>query len=154
MKDKENITCHTSTITKKRRRDQNGHQSSIFWFTGLSASGKSTLTNAVAKAWFNRKIRNYVLDGYNIRFSLNKNLGFSEEDRKENIRRIGEVAKLFIDSDQIVLTAFITPFQEDRHQVRQLVEQKEFVEVYVKCLLAECEKRIQRDFTKRKEREK
>lgn len=90
----------------------------------------------------------------NFPFSLNKNLGFSEEDRKENIRRIGEVAKLFVDSGQVVLTAFISPFQEDRHQVRQLVEQKEFVEVYVNCLLAECEKPIQRDFTKRQEREK
>ena len=141
MTNKKNITWHTSMITKKQRRDQNGHQSFILWFTGLSGSGKSTLANAVAKALFNRKIRNYVLDGDNIRFGLNKNLGFSEEDRKENIRRIGEVAKLFIDSGQVVLTAFISPFQEDRHQVRQLVEQNEFVEVYVKCPLAECEKR-------------
>ncbi len=81
------------------------------------------------------------MDGDNIRFGLNKNLGFSEEDRKENIRRIGEVAKLFVDSGQVVLTAFISPFQEDRNQVRQIVEENEFIEVYVKCPLDECEKR-------------
>ncbi|HWO95197.1 MAG TPA: adenylyl-sulfate kinase [Bacillus sp. (in: firmicutes)] len=136
-----NITWHESVITKKERREQNGHQSFILWFTGLSGSGKSTVANAVAKALFDRQIRNYVLDGDNIRFGLNKNLGFSEEDRKENIRRIGEVAKLFVDSGQVVLTAFISPFQEDRNQVRQLVEENEFIEVYVKCPLDECEKR-------------
>jgi adenylylsulfate kinase len=136
-----NITWHESVITKKERREQNGHQSFILWFTGLSGSGKSTVANAVAKALFNHKIRNYVLDGDNIRFGLNKNLGFSEEDRTENIRRIGEVAKLFVDSGQVVLTAFISPFQEDRNQVRQIVEENEFIEVYVKCPLDECEKR-------------
>ncbi|MFC3886744.1 adenylyl-sulfate kinase [Bacillus songklensis] len=136
-----NITWHDSAITKKERREQNGHQSFILWFTGLSGSGKSTVANAVAKALFDRQIRNYVLDGDNIRFGLNKNLGFSEEDRKENIRRIGEVAKLFVDAGQVVLTAFISPFQEDRNQVRQLVEDNEFIEVYVKCPLEECEKR-------------
>ena len=141
MTNNKNLTWHDYTITKKQRRNQNGHKSFILWFTGLSGSGKSTLANATAKALFTREIRNYVLDGDNIRFGLNKNLGFSEEDRKENIRRIGEVSKLFVDSGQIVLTAFISPFQKDRNQVRQLVEQKEFVEVYVKCPLAECEKR-------------
>ena len=136
-----NITWHDAAITKKERREQNGHQSFILWFTGLSGSGKSTVANAVAKALFDRQIRNYVLDGDNIRFGLNKNLGFSEEDRKENIRRIGEVAKLFVDSGQVVLTAFISPFQEDRNQVRDIVEEKEFIEVYVKCPLDECERR-------------
>ncbi|UKJ83563.1 adenylyl-sulfate kinase (plasmid) [Priestia megaterium] len=140
MTNNKNLTWHDYTITKKQRRNQNGHKSFILWFTGLSGSGKSTLANATAKALFTREIRNYVLDGDNIRFGLNKNLGFSEEDRKENIRRIGEVSKLFVDSGQIVLTAFISPFQKDKNQVRQLVEQKEFVEVYVKCPLAECEK--------------
>lgn len=121
MTNKKNITWHTSMITKKQRRDQNGHQSFILWFTGLSGSGKSTLANAVAKALFNRKIRNYVLDGDNIRFGLNKNLGFSEEDRKENIRRIGEVAKLFVSmtnsgligssyGESIPVNSFISPF--------------------------------------------
>ncbi|HWO96156.1 MAG TPA: adenylyl-sulfate kinase [Bacillus sp. (in: firmicutes)] len=135
------ITWHDSAVTKEDRRKQNGHQSFILWFTGLSGSGKSTLANAVAKALFDRKIRNYVLDGDNIRFGLNKDLGFSEKDRKENIRRIGEVAKLFVDSGQVVLTAFISPFQQDRNEVRQLTEENEFIKVYVKCPLDECEKR-------------
>jgi adenylylsulfate kinase len=141
MGESTNITWHEAAITKKKRREQNGHQSFILWFTGLSGSGKSTVANAVAKALFDRQIRNYVLDGDNIRFGLNKNLGFSEEDRKENIRRIGEVAKLFVDSGQVVLTAFISPFQEDRNQVRHIVEENEFIEVYVKCPLDECERR-------------
>jgi adenylylsulfate kinase len=141
MEDSHNITWHNSIVTKKERRDQNGHQSFVLWFTGLSGSGKSTMANAVAKALFDLKINNYVLDGDNIRFGLNKDLGFSEKDRTENIRRIGEVAKLFVDSGQVVLTAFISPFHEDRNQVRTLVEEKEFVEVYVKCPLDECEKR-------------
>jgi adenylylsulfate kinase len=141
MEHDKNITWHDSTTTKTERQQQNGHKSFILWFTGLSGSGKSTLANAVAKALFKWNIRNYVLDGDNIRFGLNKDLDFSEESRKENIRRIGEVAKLFVDSGQVVLTAFISPFREERDQVRQLVEEGEFIEVYVKCSLDECEKR-------------
>lgn len=141
MKEATNITWHDSSITKKERREQNGHKSFIVWFTGLSGAGKSTLANKIAKILHARKIRNYVFDGDNIRFGLNKDLGFSEEDRHENIRRIGEVAKLFVESGQVVLTAFISPFQNDRDQVRQLVEDNEFIEVFVKCPLNECEKR-------------
>jgi len=141
LTDNRNITWHDYTITKKLRRDQNGHQSFIIWFTGLSGSGKSTIANALAKALFIRKINHYVLDGDNIRHGLNKDLGFSEKERAENIRRIGEVSKLFVDSGQVILTAFISPFQEDRDQVRRLVEPKEFIEIYVKCSLDECEKR-------------
>ncbi|WP_210610915.1 adenylyl-sulfate kinase [Priestia flexa] len=136
-----NITWHESGIDKEARRQQNGHYSFVLWFTGLSGSGKSTVANAVAQALFEKNIRNYVLDGDNIRFGLNKNLGFSAEDRTENIRRIGEVSKLFVDSGQVVLTAFISPFKEDRTQVRELLEADEFVEVYVECPLEECEKR-------------
>ncbi|TYR78746.1 adenylyl-sulfate kinase [Priestia megaterium] len=136
-----NITWHESGITKQERRQQNGHHSFVLWFTGLSGSGKSTVANAVAKALYEKSIRNYVLDGDNIRFGLNKNLGFSAEDRTENIRRIGEVSKLFVDSGQVVLTAFISPFKEDRAQVRDLLEEDEFIEVYVECPLEECEKR-------------
>ncbi|MED4029651.1 adenylyl-sulfate kinase [Priestia megaterium] len=139
--DNRNITWHDYTITKKQRRNQNGHESFIIWFTGLSGSGKSTIANALAKALFIRKINNYVLDGDNIRHGLNKDLGFSEKERTENIRRIGEISKLFVDSGLVILTAFISPFQEDRDQVRQLVEPKEFIEIYVKCTLDECEKR-------------
>ncbi|WP_182421729.1 adenylyl-sulfate kinase (plasmid) [Priestia megaterium] len=141
MTDNKNITWHDYAITKKQRRNQNGHESFIIWFTGLSGSGKSTIANALAQTLFIRKINSYVLDGDNVRHGLNKDLGFSEKERAENIRRIGEVSKLFVDSGLVVLTAFISPFQEDRDQVRQIVEPKEFIEVYVKCSLDECEKR-------------
>ncbi|MBM7704662.1 adenylyl-sulfate kinase [Metabacillus iocasae] len=141
MSQSTNITWHESGISKEQRRQQNNHHSFVLWFTGLSGSGKSTIANAVAKQLYNREIRNYVLDGDNIRFGLNKNLGFSVEDRTENIRRIGEVSKLFVDSGQVVLTAFISPFQEDRDQVRHILEESEFIEVYVDCPIEECEKR-------------
>ncbi|CAH0152505.1 putative adenylyl-sulfate kinase [Peribacillus sp. Bi96] len=136
-----NITWHESTLTKELRRKQNGHESTVLWFTGLSGSGKSTIANAVAKELYNRNIRSYVLDGDNIRHGLNKDLGFSEEDRTENIRRIGEVSKLFVDSGQFVLTAFISPFRADRQIVRDLLEDGEFIEVYIKCPIEECEVR-------------
>jgi adenylylsulfate kinase len=136
-----NVVWHEQTITKTTRREQNGHNSFVVWFTGLSGSGKSTLANAVAARLFNDQVRNYVLDGDNIRHGLNKDLGFSEEDRTENIRRIGEVAKLFVDGGQVVLTAFISPFQADRKIVRDLLEEKEFIEVFVKCPIDTCEQR-------------
>ncbi|CAG9611675.1 putative adenylyl-sulfate kinase [Bacillus rhizoplanae] len=136
-----NITWHTASVSKEERRKQNKNYSFVLWFTGLSASGKSTVANAVARKLFDKNIGNYVLDGDNIRHSLNKDLGFSEEDRTENIRRIGEVAKLFVDNGTIVLTAFISPFREDRQQVRDILEQGEFIEVFVKCPIEECEKR-------------
>ena len=138
---KENIVWHESAVTKHKRRTQNGHQSFILWFTGLSASGKSTVANALSHSLFQLGKQAYVLDGDNVRHGLNHDLGFSEEDRKENIRRIGEVSKLFIDSGQIVLTAFISPYREDRELVRNLVEEREFIEVYVHCSIEECERR-------------
>jgi adenylylsulfate kinase len=136
-----NIVWHQTSITKEDRRKRNGHHSAILWFTGLSGSGKSTIANAVSKKLFDLDIQNYVLDGDNIRHGLNKDLGFSAADRTENIRRIGEVAKLFVDSGQFVLTAFISPFAQDRKLVRNLVEKDEFIEIYVKCPLEECERR-------------
>ncbi|WP_318503642.1 adenylyl-sulfate kinase [Bacillus sp. T3] len=136
-----NITWHEQSLSKEARREQNGHQSFVLWFTGLSGSGKSTVANAVAQKLFESSIRNYVLDGDNIRHGLNKDLGFSDADRTENIRRIGEVSKLFVDGGQVVLTAFISPFIADRELVRNLLEEDEFIEVYVKCPLEECEKR-------------
>jgi adenylylsulfate kinase len=136
-----NIVWHQTAITKEDRRKRNGHHSAILWFTGLSGSGKSTIANAVSKKLFDLGIQNYVLDGDNIRHGLNKDLGFSAADRTENIRRIGEVAKLFVDSGQFVLTAFISPFAQDRKLVRHLVEKDEFIEIYVKCPLEECERR-------------
>lgn len=136
-----NITWHETAITKEERRVQNGHGSSVLWFTGLSGSGKSTIANAVSKELYRQGINEYVLDGDNVRHGLNQDLGFSEKDRNENIRRIGEVAKLFVDSGKIVTTAFISPFRADREQVRKLFEKGEFIEVFVDCPLEECEKR-------------
>ncbi|PFD43871.1 adenylyl-sulfate kinase [Bacillus cereus] len=136
-----NITWHTASVSKDERRVKNEHHSFVVWFTGLSASGKSTVANGVARKLFEKNIGNYVLDGDNIRHGLNKDLGFSESDRMENIRRIGEVAKLFVDQGTVVLTAFISPFRVDRKQVRDLLAADEFIEVFVKCPIEECEKR-------------
>lgn len=136
-----NITWHDATISKEERRAQNGHGSVVLWFTGLSGSGKSTIANAVSHELFRQGINEYVLDGDNVRHGLNKDLGFSESDRNENIRRIGEVAKLFVDSGKIVTTAFISPFRSDRDGVRALFEEGEFVEVFIDCPLEECERR-------------
>ena len=136
-----NITLHQSTVTKRDRYYTNGHKSCVLWFTGLSGSGKSTLANAVDYALFQQHIKSYVLDGDNIRHGLNSDLGFGIEDRKENIRRIGEVAKLLIDSGQIVSTAFISPFREDRDIVRNMLEAEEFIEIYLSCPIQVCENR-------------
>ncbi|WP_404332559.1 adenylyl-sulfate kinase [Mesobacillus maritimus] len=136
-----NITWHDATITKQDRHAQNGHGSCVLWFTGLSGSGKSTIANAVSNELFRQGINEYVLDGDNIRHGLNKDLGFSEYDRTENIRRIGEVAKLFVDSGKVVTTAFISPFRSDRDQVRSIFTDNEFIEVFVDCPLEECERR-------------
>ena len=149
----ENIVWHETAVTKQERRKKNGHQSFILWFTGLSASGKSSVANALSHSLFQQGKQVYVLDGDNVRHGLNHDLGFKEEDRKENIRRIGEVSKLFIDSGQIVLTAFISPYREDRVLVRNLVETDEFIEVYVHCSLEECEKRDPKGLYKKARKE-
>lgn len=135
------IVWHEASITKEEYQQKNKHQSSILWLTGLSGSGKSTIANAAARELFEQGYQVVVLDGDNIRHGLNNDLGFSDEDRKENIRRIGEVAKLFVQQGTIVITAFISPFREDREQVRQLVEEGEFHEIYIKCDLDICEQR-------------
>jgi adenylylsulfate kinase len=137
----EHIVWHDSSITKKEYQQKNNHTSGIIWLTGLSGSGKSTIANAAARELFEQGYQVTVLDGDNVRHGLNKDLGFSDDDRKENIRRIGEVAKLFVEQGTIVITAFISPFQEDRQIVRQLVEDGEFHEVFVKCDLNVCEER-------------
>lgn len=136
-----NITWHDAKVTKEIRQQMNGNKSAVLWFTGLSGAGKSTLSVEVEKLLHRRGIHTYVLDGDNIRHGLNKNLGFSPEDRRENIRRIGEVAKLFVDAGVVTLTAFISPYQEDRDAVRELLDQGEFVEIYVNCSVEECERR-------------
>ena len=139
--EKKFIIPHEGNIKKEDRQKQKGHKSAILWFTGLSGSGKSTLAHAVEERLFKIGVHTYVLDGDNIRTGLNKDLGFSAEDREENIRRIGEVAKLFVDAGIVTLTAFISPYRKDREFVRNLVEDGEFIEIYVKCPLEVCEKR-------------
>jgi len=136
-----NIYWHAPEVTVHDRRDANDYRSCVLWFTGLSASGKSTLANALSKAFHAIGVNSYVLDGDNIRHGLNKDLGFSPDDRKENIRRIGEVSKLFVDAGLIVLTAFISPYREDRDRVRSLFRDGEFIEVHVKCPIEVCERR-------------
>ena len=135
------IVWHETAVQKEERQQRNQHKSCILWFTGLSGAGKSTLANALEHRLFEQGLNSYVLDGDNVRHGLNKGLGFGEEDRKENIRRIGEVAKLFVDAGLIVCTAFISPFAEDRNRVRALVQEDEFVEIYVRCSLEACEDR-------------
>ena len=136
-----NITWSHSLVTRQEREERQGHTGAILWFTGLSGSGKSTLSQAVERKLFERGCQTYILDGDNVRFGLNRDLGFSPEDRTENIRRIGEVAKLFMDSGAIVLTAFISPYRTDRDANRELVAEGEFLEIYAKCSLEECENR-------------
>lgn len=141
MNTQHNTVWHDSSITKEDRRKQNNHSSFVLWFTGLSGSGKSTIANALAKVLYERHIRNYVLDGDNIRNGLNRDLSFSGEDRTENIRRISEVSKLFVDNGTVVLTAFISPFIQDRQKAKEIVSEEEFIEIFVSCPIEECEKR-------------
>ena len=136
-----NITWHETTVTVEDREQLLNQKGCVVWFTGLSGSGKSTLANAVAHLLHERNHHTYVLDGDNVRHGLNKNLGFSPEDREENIRRVGEVAKLFVDSGTIVMTAFISPYRADRDLARDLISENRFVEVYVECPLDVCEER-------------
>ena len=135
------IIPHEGNIKKEDRQRLKGHKSAILWFTGLSGSGKSTVAHKLEEKLFEMGIHTYVLDGDNIRTGLNKDLGFSAEDREENIRRIGEVAKLFVDAGIMVLSAFISPYIKDRETVRNLVNKGEFIEIYVKCPLEVCEQR-------------
>lgn len=136
-----NIVWHEASVDRAARADKRGHRSAILWFTGLSGSGKSTLANAVNAALFERGLGTYVLDGDNVRHGLCKDLGFSDADREENIRRIGEVAKLFLDAGVIVLTAFVSPFRADRDKARDLVEAGDFFEIFCAADLDVCESR-------------
>jgi adenylylsulfate kinase len=141
MSNNENIVWHDHHVTKQERAALKEQKPCILWFTGLSGSGKSTIANAVESKLLELRKHTYLLDGDNVRMGLNKGLTFSDADRVENIRRIGEVSKLFVDAGSIVLTAFISPFIEDRQQVRDLVEDSEFIEVFVDTPLAVCESR-------------
>jgi adenylylsulfate kinase len=141
MLNNENIVWHDHHVTKQERAALKEQKPCILWFTGLSGSGKSTIANAVESKLLELRKHTYLLDGDNVRMGLNKGLTFSDADRVENIRRIGEVSKLFVDAGSIVLTAFISPFVADRQQVRDLVEDSEFIEVFVDTPLAVCESR-------------
>lgn len=137
----ENIVWHNHKITKTERQNILGQRSCVLWFTGFSGSGKSTIANAVEEMLYQMDVHTYLLDGDNIRHGLNKDLGFSDDDRIENIRRIGEVANLFVDAGLITLSAFISPFQKDRDMVRDLAGEGEFIEVFVDTPLDVCEQR-------------
>jgi adenylylsulfate kinase len=136
-----NVVWHGTSVTKAERSKLKNQQPVILWFTGLSGSGKSTIANALESKLYEMGYHTYLLDGDNIRHGLNKNLGFSDEDRVENIRRIGEVAKLFVDAGVLVMTAFISPFRADRDMVRGIVGEGEFIEVFVDTPLEVCEER-------------
>jgi len=136
-----NIVWHDHHVSKEERSHIKDQKPCILWFTGLSGSGKSTVANAVESKLLALNKHTYLLDGDNIRMGLNKGLGFSDEDRIENIRRIGEVSKLFVDAGTIVLTAFISPFQKERDAVRELVQEDEFIEVFIDTPLDVCESR-------------
>jgi adenylylsulfate kinase len=141
MEKMNNIIWHHSTVTKKDRQILNGHKSCVLWFTGLSGSGKSTLANAVDYELYKQGVKSFVLDGDNIRHRLNKDLRFGIDDRRENIRRIGEVAKLFVESGLIVSSAFISPFRKDRMIVRKMFDDQEFIEIFLNCPIQVCEDR-------------
>jgi len=136
-----NIVWHQGAVTRNDREKVNGNKGCIVWLTGLSGSGKSTVAVALEKTLWSRGVRSYILDGDNVRHGLNKNLGFSPADRTENIRRIGEVAKLFVDAGMVAITAFISPYRADRDQVRALMQPGDFVEVHVDCPVEVCEQR-------------
>ena len=135
-----NLTKHSFLVSREQRESNNGHPGLVVWFTGLSGSGKSTIANELDVELNKRGLRTYILDGDNVRMGLNKDLGFSPESRKENIRRISEVAKLFADSGAIVMTAFISPYREDRDSARDVIG-SDYIEVFVNTPIEECIKR-------------
>jgi len=137
----DNTIWHSATVTRARREKLNNHKSVAVWFTGLSGSGKSTLAHIVEEALHQLGCRTYVFDGDNVRHGLCADLGFSEEHRRENIRRIGEMVRLFLDSGVVALTAFISPFSRDREVVRRLVTPPDFLEIYCRCPIEVCESR-------------
>lgn len=143
------VIWHHATVTRSRREAQNGHRGAIVWFTGLSGSGKSTLAHAVEEVLHQQGCKTFVLDGDNVRHGLCGDLGFSNKDRQENIRRIGEMAKLFMEAGVIVLTAFISPYRADRERVRSMVAQDDFIEIYCDSPIEICEYRDVKGLYKR-----
>lgn len=145
----DNTVWQRASVTRARRARRNAHRSAIVWFTGLSGAGKSTLAHAVEERLHQAGCNTFVLDGDNVRHGLCADLGFSDQDRTENIRRVGEVAKLFVEAGVMVLTAFISPFRHDRERVRALMPEGDFLEVYCRCPLAVCETRDVKGLYKR-----
>ena len=137
----ENLHFHEHRVARELKEKRNQHKSRVLWFTGLSGSGKSTVANAAEKILHDMGLQTYVLDGDNVRMGLNKDLGFSHKDRTENIRRITEVANLFADSGSIILTAFISPYREDRDKAREIISTDDFIEVFISADLSVCELR-------------
>jgi adenylylsulfate kinase len=144
-----NIIYHNATVTRQRREKLNNHKSVVIWFTGLSGSGKSTLAHSVEEELHKLGYRTFVLDGDNVRHGLSSNLTFSDDDRKENIRRIGEAAKLMMEAGVIAMTAFISSFREDRDNVRRLLSQEDFIEIFCNASLDLCESRDVKGLYKR-----
>ena len=144
-----NTVWHHATVNRELRNQQNRHKSIILWFTGLSGSGKSTIAHAVEEQLFKQGFRTFVLDGDNVRHGLSSNLGFSEEDRKENIRRVGETAKLMLEAGIITLTAFISPYRQDRERVKIMMPPGDFIEIYYKATLETCERRDVKGYYKK-----
>ncbi|WP_407321733.1 adenylyl-sulfate kinase [Dickeya ananatis] len=136
-----NVVWHDHAVAREDRERQHGHRGVVVWFTGLSGSGKSTLAGALEQSLFARGVSTYLLDGDNVRHGLCRDLGFSDDDRRENIRRVGEVARLMVDAGLVVLTAFISPHRAERQMVRELLDQGQFIEVFVDTPLAICEAR-------------
>ena len=145
----QNTIYHNATVTRERRNQLNKHKSTVVWFTGLSGSGKSTLAHSVEEELYKLGCRTFVLDGDNVRHGLSSNLTFNDDDRKENIRRIGEAAKLIMEAGVIAVTAFISPFKKDRNLVRQLLPQGDFIEIYCNASLEACESRDVKGLYKR-----
>lgn len=136
-----NTVWHNATVTRDRREKLSGHRSAILWFTGLSGSGKSTVAHSVEESLHQLGCKTFVFDGDNVRHGLCSDLSFTDSDRKENLRRIGEMVKLFLDAGTISLTAFISPFKEDRDKIRSMVPEGDFVEIYCRCPISKCEER-------------
>lgn len=144
-----NIVWHHATVSREHRELLNGHKSAVLWFTGLSAAGKSTIAHAVEDKLYQMGCHTFVFDGDNVRHGLCSDLSFSREDRAENIRRIGEMVKLFVDAGVIALTAFISPFRSDRQRIRKLLSDGDFIEIYCRCSIDICEQRDAKGYYRR-----
>lgn len=149
MNPNNNVTYNRYSVTREDREKQNGHKSVVLWFTGLPSSGKSTIARGVEEKLHQMGCRTFVLDGDNVRHGLCSDLGFSDKDRVENIRRIGELVKLFIEAGIIVLTAFISPLKADRDRIRSLLKEGDFIEIYCKCPVEVCEQRDVKGYYKK-----